>query len=92
VGLLDGKPSPSITGLPQAPRQFSYANAFIKGNQSLSDRLINVFTQNMPPVMQVLTGQLTALIPINDTQSTFDVVRKILDYKDIRPNGISTLF
>ena len=82
----------NITGLPQAPSQFSYTNAFAKGNNSLSDRVINVFTRNMPPVMQVLPSQLTALIPINDTQSTFDVVRKILDYKDIRPNGISTFF
>jgi hypothetical protein len=42
--------------------------------------------------MQVLPAQLTALIPINNTQSTFDVVRKILDYKDVRPNGIATFF
>jgi len=82
----------NITGLPQAPSQFSYTNAFVKGNNSLSDRVINVFTRNMPPVMQVLPAQLTALIPINDAQSTFDVVRKILDYKDIRPNGIATFF
>jgi len=82
----------NVSGLPEAPSQFSYTKAFRMGEQALSDRLIKVFTQNMPPVMQVLPGQLTALIPINDPQSTFDVVRKILDYKDIRPNGISTFF
>ena len=82
----------NITGLPQAPSQFSYTNAFVKGNNSLSDRVINVFTRNMPPVMQVLPSQLTALIPNNDTQSTFDVVRKILDYKDVRPKGVVTFF
>ena len=82
----------NIAGLPQAPSQFSYTKAFLRGDYALSDRVINVFTRNMPPVMQVLPAQLTALIPINDTQSTFDVVRKILDYKDIRPNGISTFF
>ena len=82
----------NITGLPQASSQFSYTKAFLRGDYALSDRVINVFTRNMPPVMQVLPAQLTALIPINDTQSTFDVVRKILDYKDIRPNGIATFF
>lgn len=82
----------NIAGLPQAPSQFTYTKAFTMGNNSLSDRVINVFTRNMPPVMQVLPAQLTALIPINDTQSTFDVVRKILDYKDVRPNGVTTFF
>jgi len=82
----------NIAGLPQASSQFSYTKAFVRGDYALSDRVINVFTRNMPPVMQVLPAQLTALIPINDTQSTFDVVRKILDYKDIRPNGIATFF
>jgi hypothetical protein len=70
----------------------SYTKAFVRGDYALSDRVINVFTRNMPPVMQVLPAQLTALIPINNTQSTFDVVRKILDYKDVRPNGIATFF
>ena len=82
----------NITGLPQASSQFSYTKAFVRGDYALSDRVINVFTRNMPPVMQVLPAQLTALIPINNTQSTFDVVRKILDYKDVRPNGIATFF
>jgi hypothetical protein len=82
----------NIAGLPQAPSQFSYTKAFVRGDYALSDRVINVFTRNMPPVMQVLPAQLTALIPINNTQSTFDVVRKILDYKDVRPNGIATFF
>jgi len=40
----------------------------------------------------VLPGQLASIIPITNSQSTFDVVRKILDYRDLRPNGISTLF
>ncbi len=82
----------NISGLPQAPSQFSYTKAFVRGDNSLSDRVINVFTRNMPAVMQVLPAQLTALIPINNTQSTFDVVRKILDYKDVRPKGLATFF
>jgi|GEM_PF-729229 len=82
----------NFSGLPEAPSQFSYTKAFRRGEYALSDRLINVFTQNMPPVMQVLPAPLTPLIPINAPQSTFDVVRKILEYKDIRPNGISTFF
>jgi hypothetical protein len=82
----------NIAGLPQASSQFSYTKAFVRGDYALSDRVINVFTRNMPAVMQVLPAQLTALIPINDAQSTFDVVRKILDYKDVRPNGVATFF
>jgi hypothetical protein len=82
----------NVTGLPQATNQFTYTNAFFKGNQTLVDRAINVFTPSLPPVMQVLPSQLTALIPVSNSQSTFDVVRKILDYKDLRPNGLTTLF
>ncbi len=82
----------NVAGLPQATNQSTYTNAFTKGDYSLINRTINVFTQDMPPVMQVLPGQLASVIPITDSQSTFDVVRKILDFKDLRPNGISTLF
>jgi len=82
----------NIAGLPQATNQFTYTNAFSKGSYSLINRTINVFTQDMPPVMQVLPGQLASIVSITNSQSTFDVVRKILDYKDLRPNGISTLF
>ncbi len=82
----------NVAGLPQATNKFTYTNAFSKGNYSLINRTINVFTQDMPPVMQVLPGQLAPIIPITNSQSTFDVVRKILDFRDLRPNGISTLF
>ncbi len=82
----------NVAGLPQATNQSTYTNAFAKGDYSLINRTISVFTQDMPPVMQVLPGQLASVIPITNSQSTFDVVRKILDFKDLRPNGISTLF
>ena len=82
----------NVAGLPQVPSQFTYTNAFFKGEQSLVDRAINVFTRELPPVMQVLPGQLTSLIPVDNNQPTFDVVRKILDYKDLRPNNIPSLF
>lgn len=82
----------NVAGLPQAPTQCSYTNAFSKGEQSLLERSINVFKQDLPPVMQVLPGQLSSLISINDSQTTVDVVRKILDFKDLRPSGIPTLF
>ncbi len=81
----------NVAGLPSVPNQLSYTNAFIKGEQTLINRAINIFTRDMPPVMQVLPGQLTPLISISDSQ-TFDVVRKILDYKDLRPNGLSQFF
>ena len=81
----------NVAGLPQAPSQFTYTNAFAKGDQSLIERTIDVFTREMPPAMQVLP-QLSSLIAITDSQSTFDVVRKMLDYKDVRPSGIPTLF
>jgi hypothetical protein len=82
----------NVAGLPQATNQFTYTNAFAKGDYSLINRTIEVFTKDMPPVMQVLPGQLSSVIAITDSQSTFDVVRKILDYKNLRPNGITTLF
>ncbi len=82
----------NVAGLPQASNQSTYTNAFTKGDYSLIDRAINVFTPEMPPVMQVLPGQLTSLIPIENSQSTFDIIRKILDYKDLRPSNIPTLF
>lgn len=82
----------NVAGLPQAPSQFTYTNAFAKGEQSLIERTIDVFTREMPPAMQVLPSQLSSLISITDSQSTFDVVRKMLDYKDLRPSGIPTLF
>ena len=82
----------NVAGLPQAPYQSSYTNAFAKGEQVLRDRAISVFTRAMPPVMQVLPGQLTPLIPVTNSQTTFDVVRKILDYKDLRSNGIPNFF
>ena len=82
----------NVAGLPQVPNQFTYTNAFFKGEQSLVDRAISVFTRELPPVMQVLPGQLTSLIAVNNDQPTFDVVRKILDYKDLRPNNIPSLF
>lgn len=82
----------NVAGLPQATNQFTYTNAFSKGNYSLINRAINVFNEDMPPVMQVLPGQLASVIPVTDSLSTFDVVRKILDFKDLRPNGLSTLF
>ncbi len=82
----------NVAGLPQATNQFTYTNAFAKGDYSLINRTIEMFTKDMPPVMQVLPGQLASVIPVTDSQSTFDVVRKILDFKDLRPNGISTLF
>ncbi len=82
----------NVAGLPQATNQFTYTNAFAKGEQSLIERTIEVFTKDLPPVMQVLPGQLASVIAITDSQSTFDVVRKILDFKDLRPNGITTLF
>ncbi|NMF57163.1 hypothetical protein [Pseudanabaena yagii] len=81
----------NVGGLPPAPTQCTYTNAFSRGEQSLIERTVSVFTRDMPPVMQVLPGQLSSLIPINDSQSTFDVVRKMLDLKDLIPNG-STLF
>ncbi len=81
----------NVGGLPPAPTQCTYTNAFSRGEQSLIERTISVFTRDMPPVMQVLPGQLSSLIPINDSQSTFDVVRKMLDFKDLIPNS-STLF
>ncbi|NUN66140.1 hypothetical protein HCU40_15590 [Pseudanabaena biceps] len=81
----------NVAGLPQAPSQFNYTNAFIKGNQSLINRTINVFTPDMPPVMQVLPGQLTSVIGVSNSQS-FNVVKQILNYKDLRPTGLSTLF
>lgn len=76
----------NVAGLPSVPIQSSYTNAFFKGEQTLVERTISVFTRDMPPVMQVLPGQLAPLIPINDSNSTIDVVRKILDFKDLRPN------
>jgi hypothetical protein len=82
----------NVAGLPQATNQFNYTSAFSKGNYSLINRAINVFNEDMPPVMQVLPGQLASVIPVTDSLSTFDVVRKILDFKDLRPNGITTLF
>jgi len=82
----------NVAGLPQAPTQCSYTNAFSRGEQSLLERSISVFKQDLPPVMQVLPGQLSSLISINDSQTTVDVVRKILDFKDLRPSGIPTLF
>ena len=82
----------NVAGLPQAPNQFTYTNAFAKGEQSLVERTIDVFTREMPPAMQVLPSQLSSLIAITDSQSTVDVVRKMLDYKDLRPSGIPTLF
>ncbi len=82
----------NVAGLPQVPNQSTYTNAFFKGEQSLVDRAISVFTRDLPPVMQVLPGQLTSLIPIDNNQPTFDVVRKILDYKDLRSNNIPNLF
>jgi hypothetical protein len=81
----------NIAGLPSVPNQLTYTNAFIKGNRTLINRAINVFTRDMPPAMQVLPGQLSPLISVNDGQ-TFDVVRKILDYRDLRPNGLSQFF
>ena len=33
----------NIAGLPQAPSQFSYTKAFLRGDYALSDRVINVF-------------------------------------------------
>lgn len=82
----------NVAGLPQAPNQSTYTNAFAKGEQSLVERTIDVFTREMPPAMQVLPSQLSSLIAITDSQSTVDVVRKMLDYKDLRPSGIPTLF
>jgi len=82
----------NVAGLPQVPNQSTYTNAFFKGEQSLVDRAISVFTRDVPSVMQVLPGQLTSLIPIDNNQPTFDVVRKILDYKDLRSNNIPSLF
>ncbi|PZO43857.1 MAG: hypothetical protein DCF19_04310 [Pseudanabaena frigida] len=82
----------NVAGLPQASNQCTYTNAFAKGENSLVDRAIDFFTPEMPPVMQVLPGQLTALIPIDNSLPTFDMIRKILDYKDLRPNNIPTLF
>ena len=82
----------NIVGLPQVPNQSTYTNAFTKGDQNLVDRAINAFTSDMPAVMQVLPGQLSSLIPINNSQSTFDVFRKIIEYKNLIPNGIPTLF
>jgi len=82
----------NFVGISQAPYQSSYTNAFTKGEQLLRDRVINVFTRDMPPAMQALPGELTSLILVDNSQSTFDVVRKILDYKDLRPNGIPSFF
>jgi hypothetical protein len=82
----------NVAGLPQSSNQFTYTNAFSKGELSLIDRTIDVFTREMPPVMQVLPGQLASIIPIENSQSTIDVVRKILDFKDLRPSNIPTLF
>lgn len=82
----------NVAGLPQATNNCTYTNAFAKGERSLIDRTISVFTKDMPPVMQVLPGQLSPLIPIENSQSTIDVVRKILDFKDLRPNGIPSFF
>lgn len=81
----------NVAGLPSVPTQGSYTNAFFKGEQTLVERVINVFTRDMPPVMQVLPGQLSPLIPVDNSNSTIDVVRKILDFKDLRPNS-STFF
>jgi hypothetical protein len=82
----------NVAGLPQAPSQFNYTNAFSRGDNSLINRAVSMFTPDMPPVMQVLPGQLASIISIENSQSTIDVVRKILDFKDLRPNGIPTLF
>jgi len=82
----------NVAGLPQAPSQFNYTNAFLKGNNSLINSAVSMFTRDMPPVMQVLPSQLSSIIPIENSQSTIDVVKKILDFKDLRPSGIPTLF
>lgn len=82
----------NVAGLPQIPTQSSFTNAFSRGEQSLIERSISVFTQDLPPVMQVLPGQLSPVTAIDNSQSTIDVVKKILDYKDLRPNGIPSLF
>ncbi|PZU96711.1 MAG: hypothetical protein DCE90_08665 [Pseudanabaena sp.] len=82
----------NFAGLPTVPRQPSFTNAFTKGNYSLINRTLNVFTRDMPPVMQVLPGKLTSLIPISNSQTTIEVVRSILNYKDLRPSGIPTIF
>jgi hypothetical protein len=82
----------NVAGLPQATNQFSYTNAFARGEQTLINRTISLFTRDMPPVMQVLPGRLSSLVAIDNSQSTFDVVRKIIDYKDLRPSGLSTFF
>ncbi|MBD2189571.1 hypothetical protein [Pseudanabaena mucicola] len=82
----------NVAGLPPVSNQFTYTNAFAKGNQALINRTINVFTRDMPPAMQVLPGQLSTVIAVTNSTTTFDVVRKMLDYRDLRPNGIPTLF
>ncbi|PZV17011.1 MAG: hypothetical protein DCF20_07645 [Pseudanabaena sp.] len=82
----------NVAGLPPASNQFTFTNAFVKGNNSLINRTINVFTREMPPAMQVLPGQLISVIPITNSQSTFNVVSQFLNYKDLRPNGMTTLF
>lgn len=82
----------NVAGLPQATNQFTYTNAFVRGEQTLINRTISLFTRDMPPVMQVLPGRLSSLVAIDNSQSTFDVVRKIIDYKDLRPSGLSTFF
>lgn len=82
----------NVAGLPPVSNQFTYTNAFAKGNQALINRTINVFTRDMPPAMQVLPGQLSTVIAVTNSSTTFDVVRKMLDYRDLRPNGIPTFF
>ncbi len=82
----------NVAGLPQATNQFTYTNAFAMGEQTLLNRTISLFTKDMPPVMQVLPGQLSSLTAIDNSLSTIDVVRKILDYKDLRPSGLPTFF
>ena len=74
------------------PNQFTYTNAFFRGEQSLVDRSINVFTRDLPPAMQVLPGQLTSIIAITNSQTSVDVVRRILDFKGVRSNGIPSIF
>ncbi len=82
----------NVAGLPQATNQFTYTNAFARGEQTLINRAISLFSKDMPPAMQVLPGQLSALNNIDNSLSTIDVVRKMLDYKDLRPSGLPTLF
>ncbi|MDX2256558.1 MAG: hypothetical protein NW214_13675 [Pseudanabaenaceae cyanobacterium bins.39] len=75
----------NISGLPPAISQFSYTNAFIKGNNALINQPLKVFTLDMPPSMQSLPGKLASIIPITNNTTTFDVVRQILTYRDLRP-------